>query len=148
MSRSKSKSGLPKELAAKAAAQQAVERKPFVLIEVKAMKSGQEATLRPRPMTRDEMRAFRAADMDPALWATKRAAAIAGAANEEEAARAIMAQAIDDTAQQTAAMVDWILDNIYAEYNFSGTPYPDCVELAGQTYRLTMGAKPDELKNS
>lgn len=146
MSKNKSKSRLPKELAAKAAAH--AERKPFVLVEVKAVKGGQETTLRPRPMTRDEMRAFRAADMDPALWATKRAAAIAGAANEEEAARAIMAQTIDDTAQQTAAMVDWILDNIYSDYDFGGTAYPDCVELAGQTYRLTMGAKPDELKNS
>lgn len=148
MSKSKGKSHLPKELAAKAAAQQAAERKPFVLIEIKAKKDGKEVTLWPRPMTRDEMKAFRAAEMDPSFWAKKQADAIAGAASQEEAVQAIIAQTIGNTAQRTAEMIDWILDNIYAEYDFSGTPYPDCMELANQTYRLTMGAKPAELKNS
>lgn len=76
----------------------------------------------PRPMTRAEVREFRKAGLDPITWD-------------------------DVTNNRMQEMIDWVLDNIYADYDLENEDYPDCVELVTETHNLTYGRK-TEVKNS
>ena len=88
---------------------------------------GKSKLPKPRPMLRREIKALRAAGYDPAMLA-------------------------DDAniAQTSAEMVEWILDNIYSEVDFDDTPYPECLKLAAETYKITFGEglEDAETKNS
>lgn len=66
--------------------------------------------------------------------------------DDEEAAG--MMEEIEEIQQLNEKIEDWILDNVYVDYNFDNAPLPDCRKLANETYRLTYGAEPEEEKNS
>ena len=44
-------------------------------------------------------------------------------------------------------MTDWIIDNVYADIDFTGVAQIDCLSLAADTYRKTYG-RDEETKNS
>lgn len=74
-----------------------------------------------RDMDRNQVKALRKAGLDPA-FAT-----------------------LD--AEKSANLIDWILDNIYKDVDFTGIPYYKVSALAYDTYRRAMGG-PEEIKNS
>lgn len=84
--------------------------------------------VKPRAMTRKEIKAMRKAGMDPAIKSD--------VDNRE-------------IAKIGAEMIDWILDNIYKGHDFDDVPYNECVKLAQETYQISMGQKvqDDEAKN-
>jgi len=77
----------------------------------------------PRALTREELKLLRKAGLDPAF--------LDG----------------DTTVKVSVGMVDWILDHVYQNHDFTNTPYPECLELATKTYKLTYGLN-QEVKNS
>lgn len=85
-----------------------------------------------RSMTRRERKAFLAAGADPGVFRRT--------GDSETDNPALI--------ELNEKMVDWILENIYPDYNFDDTPNGDCIKLAQDTYALTMGVKPEALKNS
>ena len=66
-----------------------------------------------RPLTRGEVKKLREANLDPAF-------------HED-----------DLTMKVNAEMVDWILENIYPDFNFDNNPYSSCLKLATDVYQLT-----------
>ena len=52
----------------------------------------------------------------------------------------------DVTTAETFEMIDWILDNVYADCETDTLPYNELVKLATATYHDTYG-KGDEAKN-
>ncbi len=94
------------------------------MIEVKAIskKTKEETTVRARPMTEEEVQRMREAGHD------------------------IMMQ--DElTTKSSILMFDWIVANVYGEYDFKKISYPNKIKLARTTFRLTYGLEEDE-KNS
>lgn len=79
-----------------------------------------------RVMTRRQVKELRKAGLDPALMSKEDAATIAA---------------------RSADMIEWILDNVYSDFNFDDISYSDCWALATETYRRTMGLD-SEIKNS
>ncbi len=77
----------------------------------------------PRALTRDEIKALRAAGLDPAFTEN------------------------DVTMKLNTDMVDWILDNIYKDFSFANLPYSDCLKLATKSYQMTYSVASEE-KNS
>lgn len=77
----------------------------------------------PRPLTRSELKLLRDAGLDPAFLEGETSVRI------------------------SAEMVEWILDNIYKEYDFTNTSYSECLRLATKTYQLTYSMD-GEIKNS
>lgn len=85
-----------------------------------------------RSMTRKERKAFLAAGADPGVFRRT------GDSDTDNPA----------LVELTEKMVDWILENIYPDYDFDDVPNGECVRLAQETYALTMGVNPEQLKNS
>ncbi len=77
-----------------------------------------------RALTRSEIKALRAAGLDPAF--------IEGAI----------------TMKKNAELVDWIMDKVYKDTDFSNIPYSACLELSTKTYQLTYRVTEEEEKNS
>ncbi len=77
-----------------------------------------------RALTRSEIKALRAAGLDPAFIEN------------------------DLTMKVNAEMVDWMLDHVYASHDFAAVPYSACLELATKTYQLTYTVSGAEEKNS
>lgn len=81
-----------------------------------------------RAMSRNELKAFRAAGLDPVFFELTEGSTLA-------------------FLKLTALGNDWILDNVYQGYDFGDTPNNELVELTEKTYRLTYGLE-KEVKNS
>lgn len=81
-----------------------------------------------RAMNRSELKAFRAAGLDPVFF-----------------------EVTDDNKlsflKLTALGNDWILDNVYQGHDFDQVPHNQLIELAETTFRLTYGLE-KEVKNS
>lgn len=54
----------------------------------------------------------------------------------------------EEQAGSTLDMFDWILDNVYSDYNFEEYPNGECMRLAADTFKLAMGQPTEEAKNS
>ena len=76
-----------------------------------------------RPLTRSELKLLRNNGLDPAFLESETSIRI------------------------SVEMVEWILDNIYQECDFSHVSYSECLRLATKTYQLTYSID-DEVKNS
>lgn len=81
-----------------------------------------------RAMNRNELKAFRAAGLDPVFFE-----------NTGENQLSFL--------KMTALGNDWILDNIYQGHDFEELPNNQLIELAEKTFRLTYGLE-KEVKNS
>ncbi len=94
------------------------------MIYIKAIhkKTKDEEVVNARPMTEEEVQKMREAGMDVMI--------------QDEL-----------TTKSNILMFDWIVANVYPEYNFGKVPYPDKLALARSTFRLTYGL-PEETKNS
>lgn len=77
-----------------------------------------------RAMTRRQMKQMKAAGFNPLE-----------VDNEEQAGK-------------TLDMFDWILDNIYSDYDLDEYPNGECMRLAADTFKLAMGQPTEEAKNS
>lgn len=73
-----------------------------------------------RDMDRAAIKGLRAAGLDPAF--------------------------VEMDAQKTSDMIDWILDNVYADTDFAGVAYYKLSDLAIKTYRKAVGG-PEAIKN-
>lgn len=80
-----------------------------------------------RAMSRQELKAFRAAGLDPVFFEI----------TEDNQLSFLKITALGN---------DWILDNVYKEYDFEEVPNNQLVELAEKTFRLTYGLE-KEVKN-
>lgn len=105
---------------------------------------------KPRPMTRAEARAIQAAGLDPRSTRPilAKAKKVIDLNDDDENKAMEMLEEIDAINEINEKIRDWILDNVYKDYNFDNTPLPDCRKLADETYKLTYGASPEEEKNS
>ena len=105
---------------------------------------------KPRPLTRAEAKALKAAGLDP--QSTRpillKAKKIVDLPDDDEEKALEMLEEIDAINDLNEKIRDWILDNVYTNYNFDNAPLPDCRKLADETYRLTFGVTPAEEKNS
>lgn len=54
---------------------------------------------------------------------------------------------VDNPGKMVEDLVDWVLDNVYAEYNFKGVSQADCIDITTKTVQLTYGSV-EETKNS
>ncbi len=54
----------------------------------------------------------------------------------------------EEQAEKTLDMFDWILDNVYSDYDLDEYPNGGCMRLAADTFRLAMGQPTEEAKNS
>lgn len=85
-----------------------------------------------RSLTRRQRRELRKANVDPALFKPS------GDLESDGVARFEM----------TEDMIDWILENVYADHDFDDVPNQECMKLAMDTYALALGRVPDDqLKN-
>ena len=77
-----------------------------------------------RAMTRKQVKQMKAAGFDPL--------------NAER----------EEHASNTMDMFDWILENVYSDYDFDEYPNGECLRLAADTFKLAMGQTTEEAKNS
>lgn len=105
---------------------------------------------KPRPMTRAEVKAIQAAGLDPRSTRAilVKAKNIMDLPEDDEAKALEVLEDIDAVSELNEKIVDWILDNVYKDYDFDNAPFPECKQLANETYRLTFGGTPEEEKNS
>lgn len=54
----------------------------------------------------------------------------------------------EEQAGKTMDMFDWILDNVYGDYDLDDYPSGECLRLAADTFKLAMGQTTEEAKNS
>jgi hypothetical protein len=86
-----------------------------------------------RSLTRKQRRELRNSNLDPALIKCP------GESEEDDARERFLL---------TEDMIDWILENVYSDYDFDDVPNQECMKLALDTYTLAMGRIPaDRLKN-
>lgn len=86
-----------------------------------------------RSLTRKQRRELRNVNLDPAL--TK----FPGESEEDDDRERLLL---------TEDMIDWMLENVYSDFNFDDVPNQECMKLALDTYTFAMGRPPaDRLKN-
>lgn len=54
---------------------------------------------------------------------------------------------IESPGKMVEDLVDWVLDNVYAEYSFKGISQAACIDITTETIQLTYGSE-KETKNS
>lgn len=103
-----------------------------------------------RPLTRLEAKAIQTAQLDPRSTRPilLKAKKIVDLPDDDEERAMEMMEEIDAVNELNDEIQDWILDNVYKDYDFDSTPLPDCRRLADETYKLTYGASTEEEKNS
>lgn len=72
-----------------------------------------------KALTKKQFKELRIAGLDPST-------------SDAEGEKAIARISLD--------MVDWICDNVYPDTDFDETPFNECLKLAQETYRLTVGS--------
>lgn len=97
-----------------------------------------------RKMTAGQVREFKEKKLDPSQNKTlvKASKDRENALGEESVDAIVVALEVSD------AMVWWILDNVYRDYDFYDADYQACSTLAADTYTHTFGFGEVEQKNS
>lgn len=93
-----------------------------------------------REMTRNQAKAFNAAGLNP--MRNKDILKTSKNQNDAEVETVLVMISLNDE------MEEWILENIYPEYDFGNTTYKKSEELALATYRKTFMPEEAEIKNS